>query len=150
MRVHEAHEMGLMDVPSFAAEFTFKVPAFAGIFYAFNTLAFSLGLMDAMLVPLLGTPVESLPIVTSSIVDALFMGFFVVNLLIGVLVYPFSFMNQETVKFQQKMAAAFYFGFLPVMYMMFSAGMMGAMGVGQYVVMNCIFGAFALYNLSKL
>jgi len=142
--------MGLMDVPSFASSFLFKVPAFGALFYAFNTLSFGLGLMDAMLVPLMGTPVESLPIVTSSIVDALFTGFFETNIVIGILTYPFSFMNQETIKFQQTMAAVFYFAFLPVMFMMLHAGMMGLMGVGQYVVMNCAFGAVALYNRAQL
>ena len=142
--------MGVMDVPSFAAGVAFKVPAYGCFFYTFNTLAFGLGLMDAMLVPMMGTPVESLPIVTSSICDALFCGYTVVNLVIALLVYPFSFMNKETVKFQQLVACVFYFGFLPVMAKMYFAGMMGMIGVGQYVVMNSIFGGFALANYAKL
>ena len=36
------------------------------------------------------------------------------------------------------------------MVMMYFAGMMGVMGVGQYVVMNSVFGGIALYNIAKL
>ena len=41
--------MGIMDTPSFAAGFIFKVPFYALIFYAFNTLTFGLSMMDSVL-----------------------------------------------------------------------------------------------------
>lgn len=74
----------------------------------------------------------------------------VVNVAIAMLVYPMSFMNQETVKFQQLGAAVFYIGFLPIMYLMLQAGMMGMQGVAMYVVMNGALGVVSVVNYMAL
>ena len=125
-----------------------KVPFYTSLFYTVNTLMFGLGLMDSMLVPLLGTPIDKVVIVTDPICDALFCGYAVVNLCVALFVYPRG--TSAEIKTQQQIFALYSFGFLPVMVQMYFAGMMGVMGVGQYVVMNSVFGGIALYNIAKL
>ena len=65
---------GVMDVPAFASGFMYKVPAIGAFIYTFNCALFGLGLMDSLLVIMMGTPIEKLPIVTDPITDALFLG----------------------------------------------------------------------------
>ena len=67
---------------------------------------------------------------------------------VALFVYPRG--TSAEIKTQQQIFALYSFGFLPVMVMMYFAGMMGVMGVGQYVVMNSVFGGIALYNIAKL
>ena len=141
---------GIVDVPPFASHFLFKVPSLGAFFYTINCALFGFSLMDAMLVLMLGTPVDKLPMVTDPIVDALFLGYSVVNIAVGMVTFPMAFMNQATVKHQQLCAAVFYIGFLPIMALMFNAGMMGVNGVGMYVVMNGLLGGIAVYNYLQL
>ena len=68
----------------------------------------------------------------------------------AMLIYPMSFMNKETVKHQQLGAAVFYLGFLPVMFLMFQAGMMGIQGGGMDVAMNGALGVISVINYMAL
>jgi len=120
------------------------------IFYTFNTLAFSAGVMDSMLQMMMGTTDQALPIVISPQMDAMFVGFGLCNAVIAALLYPQSFSSKETVKFQQTVAAVFMFGFFIVMGCMFKTGVMGVSGAAQYGVMNAVFGCIALYNVKNL
>ena len=86
--------MGVMDAPSFASGIMFKLPFFALCFYTFNTATFGFSMMDAMLVPLMGVKVEMLPIVTGPVVDAMFLGYSVVNIVVAAFIYPYSFLTQ--------------------------------------------------------
>lgn len=97
--------MGIMDTPSFAAGFIFKVPFYALIFYAFNTLTFGLSMMDSMLGPLMGVTDEMMPIVTGPVPDAMFCGYSVVNVVLAGFMYPYSFLPQVAVKGQQVCSA---------------------------------------------
>ena len=106
--------------------------------------------MDSMLPMMIGTAPEMMPIVTDPVVDALFLGYAVVNLAFALVLYPMSFMNKETIKHQQLCAAIFYLGFLIPMLLMFNAGMMGVQGVASYGVMNGALGLIALKNYMSL
>ena len=140
--------MGIMATADHTKSTLIKMPFYTSIFYTFNTLAFGLGLMDSMLVPMLGTPIDKVIIVTDPICDALFCGYAVVNLCVALFVYPRG--TSAEIKTQQQIFALYSFGFLPVMVMMYFAGMMGVAGVGQYIAMNSVFGGIALYNIAKL
>ena len=140
--------MGVMSAPDHSSSALVKVPFYGCCFYTVNTLMFGLGLMDSMLGPMMGTPEDKIDIVTSPICDALFCGFAVCNLVIALFVYPAT--TKADIKRQQGIFALYCFGFLPVMFMMLQAGMMGVTGIGQYVVMNSIFGAIGIFNYMKL
>jgi len=142
--------MGVMDVPAFASSILYKIPAYGAFFYTLNCAMFGFSLMDSMMPLMLGTPSEKMPVVTDPIVDALFLGYSIVNVALGMLIYPMAFMNQQTVKHQQLGAAVFYIGFLPVMFLMLQGGMMGMQGVAMYVVMNGGLGAVSVINYMAL
>jgi len=142
--------MGVMDAPSFASGIMFKLPFFALCFYTFNTATFGFSMMDAMLVPLMGVKVEMLPIVTGPVVDAMFLGYSVVNIVVAAFIYPYSFLTQETVKYQQLIGALFFFGFLPIMFLFLKVGLLGMMGVVPYGLMNTAFGVICLMNYNAL
>lgn len=142
--------MGLMDPPAFASGIMFKIPFFVSVFYTFNTLTFGLSMMDSMLGPFMGVSDEMMPIVTGPVPDAMFLGYSVVNLIIAGYMYPYSFLPQQAVKGQQLLAAAFFIGFLPIMFIFFKVGLLGLMGFAPYFVMNCIFGIIALINYNAL
>ena len=109
------------------------------IFYTFNTLAFATGMMDSMMVSMMGTTPEALPIAQGPIVKAMFFGFTVCNAVIAALL-------SSGEKFTQLVAACFFFGFALPMTMMFKSGILGVPGALQYGVMNGIFGSIAAYN----
>ena len=120
--------MGLMDVPN-QYGLMMKIPFYAMVFYTFNTLAFAAGLMDSMLVPMMGTKAEVVDIVTGPILDGVFVGFTLCNGVIAALIYPMG--DKATVKFQQLVTACFMFGFYAVMYFFYSSGMLGIQGIAQ-------------------
>ena len=142
--------MGIMDTPSFASGVMFKIPFYALIFYTFNTLTFGLSLMDSVLGPMMGVTEEMMPIVTGSVPDAMFLGYSVVNLVLAGFMYPYSFLPQEAVKGQQLLAALFFIGFLPIMFVFFNVGLLGLMGIVPYAVMNTALGVVALLNYQAL
>ena len=130
--------MGIIDVPT-EYGLMMKIPFYAMVFYTFNTLAFATGIMDSMLVPMMGTKPEVLDIVTGPILDGVFIGFTLCNAVIAALIYPMG--DKATVKFQQLVTACFMFGFYVVMYFFYVSGMLGMMGIGQCVPRlpcNCV------------
>ena len=116
-----------------------EVPFYAMCFYTVNTLMFATGMMDSMMVSMMGTSEAALPIVQGPIVKAMFFGFTVCNAAIAALLSTGD-------KFTQLVAACFMFGFAFPMALMFKSGMMGTPGLLQYGVMNTIFGSIALKN----
>lgn len=119
-----------------------EVPFYAMCFYTVNTLMFATGMMDSMLVPMMGTSEAALPTVQGPIVKSMFFGFTVCNAAIAALL-------SSGEKYTQLVAACFMFGFAGPMAAMFKSGMMGVPGLLQYGVMNAIFGSIALTNYLK-
>ena len=120
--------MGIIDVPT-TYGFMMKLPFYAMVFYTVNTFMFAVGLMDTMLVPMMGTKEEMVSVVTSPLLDGCFFGFTLCNATIAALIYPMG--STAVVKFQQLVTACFMFGFYIIMYFFYNAGMMGVPGVAQ-------------------
>ena len=129
-----------------------KVPEYLSYFYAINQFIFAIGLMDAMLGPLLGTSEEMIPVFTGPVGDFGNMGIAVSAVCLGYMFKIDDSTSPAEIKkiFQVFLAEGLYWGCLalPFAYMQ---GIMGVMGIAQFGtivwVLHIGVSALVLYKL---
>lgn len=128
-----------------------RLPAYVVFFYAINCTIIPTGVMDPYMQMMFGTSDEMLPVMQGPVGDFAFMSNAVGNWAFGFMLWPDGKNTYQQDKTQIfGVFILFTLAWIPVLWFMFSNGLMGTIGLMQYGAINGLSLILAVYTFCAM